>query len=678
MPITIDQVAINLIRKFLRKLADATPKIVIAALENPLTTTEVLELFTEVRWHFGLVPLRLVLMRHKAFMDKIGMATVAAVGSGEVSINLDYLDALRRKRGEGAGFMALLAALVHENGHPYIPYRSPGTFRNKMDDAKRVGNMLGDKKAIALMSLLNIVYDTFIDVFSHDRMLYDPREVLHCFEAKYEEEREAKKKLVSKVAGKLAASLPGIILGDEDPRERGYIGQYLISFRQYMMGVDFGICEIEKPALDVATKAVKMIRATEGETAKIEEGIVTLSRWITELQTSEPDPDDGEGDDEEGKGEGEGKPGKGKGKGKPGKGDPGEGESQEGDGDSEDGDDSEGGKPGKPKPGKPGKGKPKKGKSSKLTPEELKKLAEAIQEAMEELGMEGESSTAEDLDDNPLEKKLEAVDIGDEGDRDMAAKLLEFSSDDAAFHFLWTIAAQKVKLQPPLGVHGEGTVYSAANVPWQLGMPLKDLDIRSTIETGGRFLPGITTVQPHYVPGPGVPQPGTSPRIMGSFDTSGSMQQESPVRKARNLDTVLITCFAMIHEAKRRKTPVAMNLFADYNFYIDWSRDYEKVARQLYDNVNASGWGNSCTGLEKCQPHLKAGDLLIYATDYELCGSEKAGAVALQRLLADGVNITFIAMFRHCAKEAGIPFVECQTLADLEKVALKSISSTNR
>ena len=294
---------------------------------------------------------------------------------------------------------------------------------------------------------------------------------------------------------------------------------------------------------------------------------------------------------------------------------------------------------------------------------------------MEELGMEGESSTVEDLDDNPLEKKLESVDLGDEGDREMAAKLLEFSDEDAAFHFLWTLAAQKVKLQPPLGVHGEGSVYSAANVPWQLGMPLKDLDIRSTIETGGRFLPGITTVQPHYVPGPGVPQPGTSPRIMGSFDTSGSMLQDSPVRKARNLDTVLITCFAMIHEAKRRKTPVAMNLFADRNYYIDWSRDYEKVARQLFDNTGGPGWGNSCTGLERCQPKLKAGDLLIYATDYELCGSEAKGATTLQRLLADGVNITFIAMFRHCAQRAGIPFVECKTLADLEKVALKSISS---
>ena len=643
----IDQLTIDLVRKFIRKLSESTPRHIADTLITPLTSAEVQDLFTEIRWNFGLVPLRLVLMRHDEFMKKIGMATVAAVGGGEVSINLDYLDALRRKRGEGAALLALIAALVHENGHPYIPYRAPGTFRNKLDDVKRVGKALGDKKAIAINILLNIVYDAIIDVFSFDRTLYDPREILNCFEAVHEEEEDARRKVMSKVVAKMSKSMPGLSVEIPEAQERGYISQFLISFRQVMMGIDFGICEIEKPVLNVAIKTVKLIRDTEGETAKIEACILTLAKWITELSTSEPDQDD---DDGEGDGDGAG---------------------GEGEGGGDDGEPQEG----KRKPGKPGKGKPKKGKSGNLTEDELKKLAKALEEAMEELGMNSESATAEDLDENPLEKKLEEVNIGNTADRDAAAKLLGLNEDDAAFHFLWTIAAQKVKLQPPLGALGEGTVFAAANVPWQLGMPFKDLDIRSTIESGGRFLPGVTTVQPHYVPGPGVPQEGTSPRIMGSFDLSGSMLQPSPVRAVhRNADTVLITCFAIIHDAKRRKVPVAMNLFGDRNYYVDWSNNYEKVARDLFDHVNTPGWGNSCTGLEKCQPKLKTGDLLIYATDFYLCGYEERGAAALQGILNDGVNITFIAMFNHCGHQAGIPFVECKTLDDLEGVALKSIS----
>lgn len=634
MAIKIDQLVIELVRKFVRKLEEATSRTIETEIEKPLTTDELQELFTEIRWNFGLVPLKLVLMHDAEFVKLVGTPTAAAVGQGQISMNVDYLDALRRKGGEGACLLAILGLLVHENGHPYIPYRSPGTFRNKLDDAKRVEKMLGDKQAIAIKDLLNIVYDTFIDVFSFDRVLYDPREVLNCLEAMREERTAEQAKLAEKINAKLGKALPGkVIVIGSNTRRRDHVGQYLISFRQVMMGdLDFGICEIDKPVSDTARKVVKLIRETEGETEKIEKGIVTIARWLTELFTSEPE------------------------------------EQQEGDG-SDDGESSG-------KPGKPGKGKPKKGKAGNLTEEELKKLQKAIKEAMEELGLNGESATAEDLEEKPLEKKLEQVDIGDGGDREMAAKVLELNDEDAAFYFLWTLAAQKVKLQPPLGKAGEGTVYSAGNVPWMLGMPLKDLDVRATIESGGRFIPGVTTVQPHFVPGPGMPQEGTSPRVMGSFDVSGSMWQSSPVRDTYNLDTVLIAAFAIIHEAKRRKVPVAFNLFGDHQYYVDWSTNYEEVARKLFKNCMAPGGGNSCAGLEKdVRANLAPGDLLIYATDFYLCGSEEKAAKILQELLRDGVHITFIAMFNHCAEKAGIPFVECQTLEDLEGISLKSISA---
>lgn len=580
------------------------------------------QIFADELWNFGLPALRHKVISAKEFIKEVGCDTIAAVAQGLVLFNLDYLN-LAATIDDEYDQKVFLAATQHEDGHPFLPYSAPGTFRNKLDDAKAVGKLLGDKKlnTNAVWDMLNIAYDMIIDIMSHDRVGYDPRPIIATFHKK----------------------------SPSQPRD--LIGQSLIAFREEMMGERFSGYDLEDMVREAVRKVIKIVR-DPSSAEKPRQRVLDICRILVELYTSE----DGE------PGEGEGGEG---------------GESDEdSDNDSDNQSESEGeSKPSKkPKKGKKSNKKPKKGKPGNLTEEELQELAQALEEALEEMGIT-EAQTQEDLTDDPTEAKMKQVDMKDSEDREAARNAMKLSDDEAAFEMLWMTAEERVRLQNPCGSIGEGSAYSAGSVPWAPGMPLRELNIENTLLGGGVFLPGVTTVQDYVVQGPGMPIEGTSTRKAVSVDFSGSIQQGSPVRAGRNHDMALIAVFAVIHEAKRKKVPVLVNLFGDYNYTIEWSTDYKKIAREAFENSHRAGGGNSCSGITKKMETelIKPGDTLIYATDFYLLGSEEKASRQLKKFIADGVQVIFIAMFDHCAQEAGIPFVECRKLEDFEEICLASV-----
>ncbi len=573
------------------------------------------QIFSDELWNFGLPTLRCTILNALAFIKEVGMPTIAAVGQGNVLYNSDMIEASEDPE------ELFLQATKHEFGHPYLPYSAPGTFRNKLDDAKAVSKLLGDKNMLSVWDLLNICYDMIIDILSHDRVDYTPVPVLKAFD-------------------QIDSSTP-----------TSYVGQSLIAFREEMMNDRFSGHDIEEIVRVACRKIVKIVRdpATAEDPRK---RVLDICRILIELYTSQPDQDEDDGD-----GDGEGQEGDGESEGEPQDGEPSNGKSKKG------------------KQKGASKSKPKKGKSGKLTEEELQELAERIKEAIEEMGLT-EATTVEDQSDDPTEAKIKATDLSDKDDRDAAIAALKLSEDDAAFEMLWSAAEERVRLQTPLCGVGEGTAFPAGSVPWAPGMPLRDLNVESTLLGGGIFIPGVTSVQDYIVPGPGMPVEGRFPRVAVSCDVSGSLRSRSPIRNSySNLDLCLMSIYAMFHEAKRRRVPILGSLFADrsYTSKEGWSTDYKKVARELFNNQDRPGGGNSCTGSDgKVEELLRPGDMFIYITDFELCGSESLAAKQLQRFVQEGVNIVFIAMFRHCAELAGIPFVECKELKDLENVALHS------
>lgn len=553
-------------------------------------------IFNEELWNFGLPTLRFSILAQIAFLKEVGMRTIAAVGLGHVMYNNDMLET------SDDPDELFLQVTKHEFGHPYLPYSAPGTFRNKLDDAKAVSDLLGDKLMVTVWDLLNITYDMIIDILSYDRVEYTPVPIIKAFDK-------------------------------EDPSSpTDYIDQSLIAFREEMMGDKFTGHDIEEVVRTACKKIVKIVRDPNTAEAP-RKRVLDICRILVELYTSQPDQDE-----EEGEGEFEGKPHNGKQKGAA-----------------------------KSK-------KPKKGKTGKLTDEELQNLAERLKEAIEKMGLT-DATTQEDQSDDPTEAKIKAIDLKDKADRDAAKIALQLSEDEAAFEMLWSAAEERVRLQTPLCGVGEGTAFPTGTVPWAPGMPLRELNVESTLLGGGIFIPGVTTVQDYIVPGPGMPVEGRFPRVCVSCDTSGSMRNKSPIRNNRNLDLCLTSIYAMFHEAKRRRVPIFGNLFADENYSSreGWSTNYKVVARELYSYQNYPGGGNNCSGVHgKVEELLNPGDMLIYITDFELCGSENDAANQLQRFVQDGINVVFIAMFNHCAHLAGIPFVECNELEDLEKVALHS------
>ena len=307
-------------------------------------------------------------------------------------------------------------------------------------------------------------------------------------------------------------------------------------------------------------------------------------------------------------------------------------------------------------------------------------LVEAIVIALKGAGIgNADAGTAEDSSEDPLEEKISSLDLDDEEERKIAAELLGMTEEVMAFYALWEMAAERVRLSTPLGAPSQGCAIKAADVPWYPGQPVKDLNIESTIYHNGVFIPGVTSLQDLKVEGPGFPEEGISAPICISGDFSGSIAQGgSPIEtdtRGGEYDIALIGVFAMIQEAKRRDVEVMVNLFGDENIVIPWSNDHRQVAYYTFKKVTDAGGGNSVTGLEPVVPAMRPGDLLVYLTDYELCSEarKKRGALELQQILAKGCGIIFIALFNHCAESAGIPYVECKELKDLEEVALRAI-----
>ena len=555
------------------------------------------KIFNDELWNFGLPTLRCSILSILEFMKQVRSMTIAAVGLGNVMYNLDLIESCEDPE------VLFLQVTKHEFGHPYLPYSAPGTFRNKLDDAKAVSDLLGDKLMVTVWDLLNITYDMIVDILNYDRVDYTPVPITKAFD---------------QINPKPATD---------------YIGQSLIAFREDMMNDRYSGHNIEEAVRTSCKKIVKIVR--DPDTAEYpRKRVLDICKILVELYTS--DPDDGEGGDERGDGGGE-----------------------------------SGGEP-KGKQKGAAKSKKKKGKTGKLTEEELQKLAKQLKEAIEKMGL-SDATTQEDQSDDPVAAKIKAVDLKDKADRDAAKIALNLSEDDAAFEILWNAAEERVRLQTPLCGLGEGTAFPAGSVPWAPGMSLRELNVESTLQ-GGIFIPGVTTVQDYVVPGPGMPVEGRFPRVCVSCDTSGSMRKHSPIRDGYNLDLCLTSIYAMFHEARRRRVPILGNLFADENYTSKegWSTDYKSVARELFNYQDWPGGGNSCTGLENVNELLMPGDMLIYITDFALCGSEEIAAKQLQRFVQDGINIVFIAMFHHCAEMSGIPFVECKELDDLEKVALHS------
>jgi hypothetical protein len=192
----------------------------------------------------------------------------------------------------------------------------------------------------------------------------------------------------------------------------------------------------------------------------------------------------------------------------------------------------------------------------------------------------------------------------------------------------------------------------------------------------GKFIPGVTTLQGTYVPGPGVPKDEGFPNIFISVDCSGSMETSSPYPGRTcgyNHDLVSATIFALMHEAKKRRTNVCVNLFADKYWTSKLGGDYVAIAKDVWKQVSAVGGGNSIGGLKPLRDMIKPGDLLVYVTDFQLNPKDQEEAKAdLQSFLARGAEVAFIAMFNHDADKSGIAYVECKTLQDLEGIALKS------
>ncbi|QOX81067.1 hypothetical protein FY034_17190 (plasmid) [Trichlorobacter lovleyi] len=331
------------------------------------------------------------------------------------------------------------------------------------------------------------------------------------------------------------------------------------------------------------------------------------------------------------------------------------------------------GTPGSGKPsGKPGKGKGKKKPSKGLTEEEKEAIEKALEEA-EEAGLFEEAQSAEEAEGD-LEGALQDVDLKDAEESELARELLGMGAEEWAFQMVWQDANKKVRFEGTSG-KADGPARKVGNLPWSPGMPMRDLDIEDTIINSGRFIPGVTTVRGVYKPGPGLPQPAPVPTtVQFSVDGSGSIQQESPYRRgAYNHDLACASCFAMIRYAQKHKIPVGGNVFADENHRIKTSKDYEAVARDVWKWISRVGGGNDVSGTEPLTD-IPKGSLLVYITDFHLFDHCVRGTKDLNRLVNEGVDVAFIALFEnHNAAASGLQYMECKRLSDLQDMALKTV-----
>lgn len=549
-------------------------------------------IFQRVCGWFGFPSVTAQAMDHEEFMTEVGVDTIAAVGGGVVKFNRKYMS---EAQAAGVTQEDLVTNITsHELGHTYYLYESPGKFPHKVRDMVNVEKKLGLTGDTA-HQLLNIVYDTSIDIMSHDRCVYDALPVVSTMNH--------------------TSPQP-----EDEPLSKA--GQYLMAFREEAQGVVMpgGGELITSEVRDVAKGIVEIVRQPFLETRNgrsyndQEDKTIEIATRIAKLIGMEK-PEGGKGG-------------------------------------------SKGSKP----------------SNGKLSEEEKKAIGETLKKLAEE-GKLGEAMSAEEADGD-IEAALAELDLKDAQIAKIAAGLLGIPQGEMGFHLVWNDAAKAIRFDIPFCGIAEGEKIRAYDSRWNPGMPVRDIDVQSTMLRYGKFIPSVTTLQGTYVPGPGVPKEEGFPNMFISVDCSGSMETSSPYpeRGGYNHDLVSATIFALMHEAKKRRTKVCTSLWADHYWTSKLGGDYESIAKDVWKNVSAVGGGNSVGGCKQIRDKVQPGDLVIYVTDFQLSeGDQREATADLKAFIARGAEVAFIAMFNHCADEAGgIPYVECKTLQDLEDIALKS------
>lgn len=301
-----------------------------------------------------------------------------------------------------------------------------------------------------------------------------------------------------------------------------------------------------------------------------------------------------------------------------------------------------------------------------LFTEDFENEQKDIEEMLKKLGVHS-SGTVECGD---IDEMLEGLDLDDKETREIIEKEigkgLGGKSLSIPFEKLWREAAHKVRFQMEFKQKAPGEQMRAGDLPWMPGMPLRKLDIERTMERFGKFIPGRTTVQPHVVDGPGTYVDAPQPlRMAVCCDVSGSMSK----------DPTSMALMTFVHEARRRQKPVAVDMFADSHYYIDFTMNYRKVGEEAYTNYRKAGGGNTVPGCEKIASKLRAGDLLLYITDFGLDGDDQRVAIkTMQNLKAQGVSVVFILMFdKHYIGNCSLPYVFCKNIEDLANITLTAI-----
>ncbi|WP_429885727.1 hypothetical protein [Geoalkalibacter halelectricus] len=301
-----------------------------------------------------------------------------------------------------------------------------------------------------------------------------------------------------------------------------------------------------------------------------------------------------------------------------------------------------------------------------LVKEDFDRQGEAIKERLKKLGV-GPSGTIEGDD---IDKMLEGLMIQDEQTRkiagDLIGQLCPGIRINWGFEELWQAAGRKVRFRLNLKNRAPAEALRAGDAPWVVGMPMRELDVVRTLEARGLFVAGITTLRAQMVQGPGTFKDAPEPQRMAiNCDVSGSMHNTPTLR----------ALFSFIREAQRRQKPVAVHLFADRIYAVDFSMNHRSVAQQIYEHYRDAGGGNSVAGPERLENLLRSGDLLTYITDFGLDDTDQARASRILRALkSKGVAVIFIAMFEHHqAACSGLDYVACKDMEDLADITLKTI-----
>lgn len=549
-------------------------------------------IFERVRLWFGFPTVVLNVLNNEEFISEVGADTIAAVGGGVVLVNRKYISIA-----EAAGVNPEdLATNItsHELGHTYYLYESPGKFANKVRDIVNIDKKLGVTGDVA-HNLLNIVYDTTIDIMSFDRSVYTSVPIVSTMN--YANPHPE--------GGELST-------GD----------QYLMAFREEAEGITLqgggeritdkvrkvarGIVEIVRLPL-MSTLNERCYNTQEDKNIEIAIRIAKLIGAENQLVGKvKREVNDGNLSENE----------------------------------------------------------------SQVLGKALKKLADD--------GKIGEAMSVEEVDGD-IEAALAELDLKDAKIVKIATALLGIPQSEIGFYLIYNDASKSIRFDIPFHGIAEGEKIRAYDNRWSPGMQIRDLDVQATMLRHGKFIPGITSLQGAYVPGPGVPKEESFPSIFISLDCSGSMKTLShyPGRTLSNHDLVLTAIYALIHEAKKRRTKVCVNLWADSYWTSALGSDYEDIAKTAWKQVTVVGNGNSVGGLKPLRDIVKPKDLLVYITDFQLNNEEQNEAKAdLKLFISRGSEVVFIAMLEHNASKSGVAYVECKSLRDLKGIALKSARGT--